>query len=118
MERDQVAALLLDSSEVTAQARDALLCGGVGVVWDGTSSAESLARIYRRRLGLTRRTGQKTLGLQYAVELLSSYGRPTRLGQITSPDGLWVYMLFLSEDAQSLIACTGVRQPQQPTTAL
>ncbi|MFI9262294.1 hypothetical protein ACIGT4_32020 [Streptomyces sioyaensis] len=112
-----MAALLLDGSEVTAQARDALLCGGVGVVWNGTAPAQSLARIYRRRLGLTRRTGQETLGLERAVEVLSSYRLPTRLGQITAPDDLWVYMLFLSEDAQSLIVCTGVRKPQ-PATAL
>jgi hypothetical protein len=85
---------------------------GLGVIWDGASSAEVLARIYRRRLGLTRRTGQETLGLEHAVQLLSSYGLPTRLGQTTSSDGHWVYMIFLSEDAQSLIACTGVRQPR------
>lgn len=113
MERNQIAALLRDGSEVTASARAALLSGGVGIVWDGTMPSESLAKIYRRRLGLTRRTGQETRGLEQAVELLSAYGPPVRLGRVTSSDGDWVYMLFLSEDTQSLIACTGVRQPRR-----
>ncbi|KUN37422.1 hypothetical protein AQJ30_17340 [Streptomyces longwoodensis] len=110
MEQHRIADLLQDGSEVTALARAALLDGGVGVVWEGTTASESLARIYRRRLGLTQRTGQETLGLERAVELLDSHPSPIRLGQVTSPDGQWVYMLFLSADAQSLIACTGVRQ--------
>ena len=117
MARDQIAALLMDASEVTVQAHDALLSGGTGVIWQGTSDADSLASIYRRRLGHTRRTGQQTLGLEHAVERLSTYGQPVRLGQITSPDGGWVYMLFLTAEARSLIACTAVKQPR-PTTAL
>ncbi|MFB7460034.1 hypothetical protein [Streptomyces sp. NPDC056188] len=112
MEKDQIADLLRDGSEVTALVRAALLGGGVGILWDGATASESLAKVYRRRLGLTRRTGQETLGLERAVELLSGYGSPIRLGQVTSPGGHWVYILFLSEDAESLIACTGVRQPR------
>lgn len=117
MDTDQIAALLSGGSEATAQARDALLSGGSGVVWQGATQGEALARIYRRRLGLTRRTGQQTLGLEGAVEELSTYGRSVRLGQITSPDRTWVYMLFLTQDARSLVACTGVRRPT-PTAAL
>jgi hypothetical protein len=80
-------------------------------------SATSLAGTYRRRLRLTLRTGQATLELGGAVERLTESEYPVRLGQITSPDGAWVYMLFLTEDAGSLVACTAARLPK-PTTAL
>ncbi|MFD4543720.1 hypothetical protein [Streptomyces bauhiniae] len=92
-----------------ARARAALLDGGTGVVWDGTAAPEQLARIYRRRLRLTRRTGQETAGLEHALDRLAGHRLPVRLGQVTSADGGWTYLLFLSQDARTLLACTGVR---------
>jgi hypothetical protein len=44
------------------------------------------------------------------VELLGRHQQAVRLGQITSADGSWVFMLFLTEDGSSPIACTGVRR--------
>ncbi|GAA1424163.1 hypothetical protein GCM10009601_28410 [Streptomyces thermospinosisporus] len=90
MEQDQIADLLRDGSDVAALASAALRGGGVGIVWDEALGSEPLARICRRRLGLTRRTGQETVGLERAVEVLSSYRAPVRLGHVTSPDGCWV----------------------------
>ncbi|MEU3506638.1 hypothetical protein ABZ733_01770 [Streptomyces longwoodensis] len=59
MQQHRIADLLRDGAEVTTSARAAPLDGGMGVVREGTTASESLARIYRRRLGLTRRTGQE-----------------------------------------------------------
>lgn len=111
MNTTELAALLVsDGSEAAAKAHAALLAGGTGVVWDGTAAPEQVARIYRRRLRRTRRTGQETAGLEDAVDRLVAHQLPVRLGQVTSADGAWVYLLFLSQDARTLLACTGVRR--------
>ncbi|MFG3095386.1 hypothetical protein [Streptomyces sp. NPDC048202] len=106
-------AALLESAgtETASRARAALLADGTGIVWDGTTAPEQLARVYRRRLRLTRRTGQETAGLEHAVDRLAAHRLPVRLGQVTSADGTWVHLLFLSADARTLLACTGVRRP-------
>ncbi|MEU1408440.1 hypothetical protein ABZ471_40145 [Streptomyces sp. NPDC005728] len=44
------------------------------------------------------------------MELLDGHRQPVRVGQIRSADGSWTFMLFLSEDGSTLIACTGVRR--------
>lgn len=107
----QLAALLEShGTETAARARAALLAGGTGIVWDGTAAPERLARIYRRRLRLTRRTGQETAGLEHALDRLAGHRLPVRLGRVTSADRAWVYLLFLSQDARTLVTCTGVRR--------
>jgi len=78
------------------------------------TSTESLARIYGRRLRLTRRKGTATLGLERAVQLLADHALPIRLGKLTAADGSWVFILFLTPDGRSLVACTGVRQSDKP----
>lgn len=52
----------------------------------------------------------ETTGLERAVQLLARHDQPVRLGQIKAADGSWVFMLFLTEDSSTLVACTGVRQ--------
>ncbi|WP_244282863.1 hypothetical protein [Streptomyces flavidovirens] len=79
----------------------------------GSPSAESLARVYERRPRHTRRIGPATLDLERAVRLLRSHAATVRLGRVDEPDRSWVYMLFLDEDGQSLIACTAVEQPKR-----
>ncbi|MFD4728505.1 hypothetical protein ACFWNW_25895 [Streptomyces seoulensis] len=107
----QLAALLAShGTETAARARAALLDGGTGVVWDGADAPEQFARVYRRRLRRTRRTGQETAGLEDAVDRLAAHRLPVRLGRVTSADGGWTYLLFLSQDARTLLACTGVRR--------
>ncbi|TGN73962.1 hypothetical protein E5083_24610 [Streptomyces bauhiniae] len=111
MNPTQLAALLKShGTEPAARARAALLAGGPCIVWDGTTAPEQLAHLYRRRLRLTRRTGQETAGLEHAVDRLAAHHLPVRLGQVTSADGTWVYLLFLSQDARTLLTCTGVRR--------
>ncbi|MGI5134112.1 MULTISPECIES: hypothetical protein [unclassified Streptomyces] len=110
MERESLERLLVGEDEASSSALAALSSGGSHVVWDGTTSAESLAHIYECRLRHTRRKGIETIGLERTVELLGRRQQAVRLGRIRSHDGSWVFMLFLSEDGSSLIACTGVRQ--------
>ncbi len=60
MEREALGDLLTDGTEAATAARDAGLRGGAYVVRDGSdgsTSAESLARVYERRLRHTRRIG-------------------------------------------------------------
>ncbi|AKN71113.1 hypothetical protein QR97_15975 [Streptomyces sp. PBH53] len=110
MERKLLERLLLGDDEASPAALSALRCGGTYVVWDGTTSSDSLAYIYGRRLRHTRRRGIETTNLERTVELLARHQQPVRLGQIRPADGSWVFMLFLTADGNSLIACTGVRQ--------
>ena len=120
MEREQLEQLLGDGDETSSAALSALRAGASPIVWDGTTSAESLATVYGRRLRHTLRRGIETSGLARAVQRLDLYGRPVRLGQIRTADGSWVFMLFLDGDGSTLVACTGVRQtqpgPTQPDT--
>ncbi|MEV7190726.1 hypothetical protein AB0N81_02815 [Streptomyces sp. NPDC093510] len=118
MDRELLEALLLaadDKAPSTAlTALAALRDGASYVVWEGTSSAGALARVYARRLGHTRRKGIETTGLERVVTLLGhhdQHGHRVRLGQIRSADGTWTYMLFITEDSDRLVACTGVRRP-------
>ncbi|MBN0049265.1 hypothetical protein JS756_35440 [Streptomyces actuosus] len=114
MERDRLERLLSGDDETSAAARTALRAGASYIVWEGTTSAESLARIYGRRLRYTLGKGIETSGLEQAVQRLDRHGRPVRLGQIRAADGSWVFMLFLEQDGDAMVACTGVRQTTSP----
>ncbi|WP_328439786.1 hypothetical protein OG828_25600 [Streptomyces sp. NBC_00457] len=110
MERELLERLLAGEDETYFAALAALRSDASYVVWDGAASAESLARVYERRLRHTRRRGIETSGLERAVQSLGQYDQPVRLGQIRAADGVWVFMLFLTEDGSGLVACTGVRR--------
>ncbi|MER5842161.1 hypothetical protein ABT099_17995 [Streptomyces prasinus] len=68
--------LLLAGDEVSSAALAALHAGTSYVVWDGTTFAVSLARIYRCRLRRTLRRGIETSGLEGAGHRLGGYGQP------------------------------------------
>ncbi|MFB7653914.1 MULTISPECIES: hypothetical protein [unclassified Streptomyces] len=110
MERDRLERLLGGDDAASAAAGAALRAGASYIVWEGTTPAESLARIYGRRLRHTLRKGIETTGLEQAVQRLDQHRRPVRLGQIRAADGSWVFMLFLDQKGSALVACTGVRQ--------
>jgi hypothetical protein len=112
MQREQLERLLCGGDETSSAALSALRAGASHVVWDGTTSAKSLATVYGRRRRHTLRKGIETSGLARAVQRLDLYGRPVRLGQIRTADGSWIFMLFLDKDGSTLVACTGVRQTQ------
>ncbi|MGW3131376.1 hypothetical protein [Streptomyces sp. NPDC001123] len=115
LDRDRLEQLLGGDDEASVAAQAALYASASHVVWDGATSAESLARIYGRRLRLALRQGIETTGLEQAVQRLSRYGGPVRLGQIRAVDGSWTFMLFLDQDGGALVACTGVRRtPTEP----
>lgn len=80
MERELLERLLLGNDEASVAALAALRCGGSHVVWEGTTPAEPLALIYRRRLRHTRRRGIETTNLARAVELFGRQQQPVRLG--------------------------------------
>ncbi|MFJ9901660.1 hypothetical protein ACIRVK_01935 [Streptomyces sp. NPDC101152] len=112
MEREQLERLLGGGDDTSSAALAALRADASYIVWDGTTSPKSLATVYGRRLRHTLRRGIETSGLAQAVQRLDLYGRPVRLGQIRTADASWIFMLFLDEDSSTLVACTGVRQPQ------
>lgn len=112
MQREQLERLLSGDDETTVAALSALRADASYVVWDGMTSAVSLARVYGRRLRHTLRKGIETSGLEPAVQRLNRYDGPVRLGQIRATDGSWIFMLFLDQDGGTLVACTGVRQNQ------
>ncbi|MEV2216440.1 hypothetical protein AB0H86_34325 [Streptomyces sp. NPDC050997] len=110
MDRERLEQLLTGDDEASLAALATLRTGASQVVWEGTTSSDSLAHIYGRRLRHTLRQGIETIGLERAVKLLSQHGQPIQLGQINSADRTWAFMLFITEDSSGLVACTGVRQ--------
>ncbi|MEU3423747.1 hypothetical protein AB0E70_14845 [Streptomyces murinus] len=102
MERER---LLVGSDRASIAALVALRRGGSYVVCAG-----SLALVYRRRLRHTRRRGIETTNLERAVELLGRHQQLVRLRQIRTADDSWTFMLFLTNDSNRLITCTGVRR--------
>lgn len=112
VQRERLEQLLSGDDETSVAALAALRASASYVVWDGTTPAESLARVYERRLRHTLQKGIETYGLEQAVQRLNRYGGPVRLGQIRATDESWIFILFLAQDGGTLVACTGVRQAQ------
>ncbi|MEU6657822.1 hypothetical protein [Streptomyces sp. NPDC046821] len=111
MNRAELAGMLNGRSEACEPAKAALLGGGDFVVWDGTAPGQRLADVYAARDRRARKRGTETLALSATVDILTQYGTtPLRPGCIFSPDRTWAFMLFLTEDARSILACTGVRR--------
>lgn len=75
MEQEQFERLLSGGDETSSAALSALRAGASHVVWEGTTSAESLATVYGRRLRHILRRGIETSGLARAVQRLDLYGR-------------------------------------------
>ncbi len=109
MTRDRLAEMLGEQTTACGPARDALLAGGIFVVWDGLVPADRLAHIYRTRLRITRKRGQPTLALAATVDLLSHAAQePLRIGRVDAADTPWTFMLFLNATATAVLTCTGV----------
>ncbi|WP_432139424.1 hypothetical protein [Streptomyces sp. bgisy154] len=111
MDRAELAVMLGDQTTACEPARAALLAGGDFVVWDGRVPGQQLAGIYAARLRRARKRGAETLALPSTVDILTRLeAAQARIGCIFSPDRTWAFMLFLADDAGSVLACTGVRQ--------
>ncbi|ARP71477.1 hypothetical protein LK07_18850 [Streptomyces pluripotens] len=111
MDRAELAVMLGDQTTACEPAREALLAGGDFVVWDGRVPSQQLAGIYAARLRRARKRGTETLALPSTVDILTRLEvDQVKIGCIFSPDRTWAFMLFLADDANTVIACTGVRQ--------
>lgn len=111
MNRAALAEMLNGQTTACEPAKAVLLGGGDFVIWDGNVPAQQLAGIYAARLRRARRRGTETLALSATVDILTRYGTaPLRLGCISTRDRTWAFMLFITDDASVVLACTGVRQ--------
>ncbi|MEV0613296.1 hypothetical protein AB0I81_08200 [Nonomuraea sp. NPDC050404] len=111
LNRDELLMLLDTTNGACRAARAALADNGQFTIWDGDVPASELATTYGRRLRLTTKQGARTQALLQTVNTLNSLDQsPIRLGSITSADRTWTYILFLTQDATEVIACTGVRR--------
>ncbi|MFJ7998724.1 hypothetical protein ACIQ7D_16495 [Streptomyces sp. NPDC096310] len=114
MDRVVLAGMLSDQTTACEAARTALLNGGDFVVWDGGVPSRQLAGIYAARLRRARKRGTETLALPSTVDILTRLeAAQVRIGCIFSPDRTWAFMLFLADDVNSVLACTGVRQAER-----
>jgi hypothetical protein len=90
--------------------RIAVEAGAPYSVSNTASSAAPLFHTFRRRLRLTHKTGQHTVGLSEAVNRLELCGDdPVLAAQVDS--GPWKFLVWMTPDGQLLIACTGVERP-------
>ena len=80
-------------------------------MWDGAVPASRILPAYERRAVRTVAEGIPTLGFADAVASLRRMGtQPVRLGQVTVADPPYLFMLFLSDDASTVVACLGIDQ--------
>jgi hypothetical protein len=114
MDRAELAAILDGRTMACEPTRTALLDGGDFVVWSGSVPGRQLAGIYAARLRRARKRGTETCALPATVDILARLeATQVRVGRVFSPDRTWVFMLFLAADADTVLACTGVRRAAQ-----
>ncbi|MBT2471834.1 hypothetical protein J7E97_29240 [Streptomyces sp. ISL-66] len=106
MTRDELSALLDKDTTACRPARTALLAGGRFAVSEGLVPARRLGYTYRSRLRRARLRGQQTLALDETVDILQrAADEPIRIGEITTEDRSWTFMLFLDATATTVLAC-------------
>jgi hypothetical protein len=109
--RDELLDLLAGAGPVGVACREALLAGAQYVLYDEPIPAERLAQSYARRLAHLDRTGVPTAGFADAVDALRAHGAAeVLLGSASVADPPYHYQLFLSADADRVVACLGVSQ--------
>jgi hypothetical protein len=111
VERNELAQLLDISGYASGACRHALLGGAGFIVWDGAVPASQILPAYERRAVRTVADGTPTLGFADTVAALRRVGsQPVRLGQVTVTDPPYLFMLFLSDDASTVVGCLGIDQ--------
>ena len=111
MDRAELAGMLDDQAAACEPARAALLGGGDFVAWDGSVPSQQLAGIYTARFRWARKRGTETLALSSTVDILARLETAQlKIGCIFAPDRPWAFMLFLTNDADAVLACTGIRR--------
>ncbi|GAA1899839.1 hypothetical protein [Asanoa iriomotensis] len=114
MERAELISLLTSGADADVACREALERGADFHVFTdegGPIPASQLAPTYRRREAGIHRQGIETLGFAAAVETLETLGnQPVLLGRVVSDEPLMSFVLFLTPDTTSVLACLGVGQ--------
>ncbi|GIF76278.1 hypothetical protein [Asanoa siamensis] len=112
MERADLISLLTGDNAADVACRKALELGAdfrVSTDEGEPIPANELAPTYRRRDEGTRRQGITTLGFDVAVKTLESLGEePVLLGRVAADEPPMSFVLFLTPDAGSVLACIGV----------
>lgn len=69
------------------------------------------------RLRRSLKRGQTTLGLDETIEVLARHrGEQLRTGIIDAADRLWFFTLYFDATGTELLACSGVKRVQRPST--
>jgi hypothetical protein len=103
MERDQLAQLLDGSSSVSEACRRALAGGA------------ELLPAYERRRAATVAQGTTTVGFPETLAALRYAGKQrVQLGQVTTTEPPYMYMVFLSGDPVTVVACLGIDKDRRP----
>jgi hypothetical protein len=114
MRRDQLITLLAGAGPAETACRQALHRDAEYVVYAERIAAEQLASSYARRQRAMERTGTPTVGFPEAVAALRAHmPGEVLLGSVTLDDPPIHFQLFLTPDADKLVACLGV--DQRPT---
>jgi hypothetical protein len=112
MRRDDLITLLAGAGPAETACRQALQERNAEyVVYAERMAAEQLANSYARRQRAMERTGTPTVGFPEAVQALRAYTPgEVLLGSVTLHDPPIHFQLFLTPDADKVLACLGVDQ--------
>ncbi|MGW7433878.1 hypothetical protein ACWGIN_30590 [Streptomyces sp. NPDC054861] len=97
-------------SEVSAQAKDALLSGAPFQVWTDPVPAPRIRGILRRRVNSTQRRGRSVVGATECLASLAETGeRGLLVGYVDDREraGYW-FQLYLDPHPLKVIGCVGV----------
>jgi hypothetical protein len=109
MDQESLTQLLNHSNEAGEACRDALLDGADLILWHGAAPADRMLAAYRRRHARTVADAVESIGFSEALSDLQRAGTSQlSLGQVTANDPAYVYMIFMSNDPPSLVACVGI----------
>jgi hypothetical protein len=109
MDQERLAQLLDHGNEAGLACRDALLDGAELILWRGSAPADRMLAAYRRRHARTVADAVDSIGFTEALDDLRDAGtRELDLGQVTVADPAYVYMIFMTADPPTLVACLGI----------
>jgi hypothetical protein len=109
MDQKTLTRLLNHSNEAGEACRDALLDGADLILWRGAAPADRMLAAYRRRHARTIADAVESIGFTEALDDLRRAGtRQLHLGQVTAIDPNYVYMIFMTNEPETLVACLGI----------
>jgi hypothetical protein len=109
MNHDRVNQLLDGGSDAACACRSALDEGAELILWDGSAPADRMLAAYRRRHARVTADAVESIGFAKALADLEAAGTSElKLGQVTADEPAYTYMLFLTREPASLVACVGI----------